>query len=349
MIGVALVGFITIFAASAKASVGSAIDNQLQSDYVITGGQGSPTLSPALDQQIATLPVIQASTPLRAGQAKIDGSTEQVGAADATTASQLIDLKIVAGSFEALTADGLAVSKDKANSKHWALGSQVPAEFVKTGKTPVQLTVQMIYTEKLIAGNYFMALSGFEKYFKDQLDFVIFAKLKPGVTPDAGRAALEPVVAKYPNATLKDNAQYKADQVSQVDQIVNLVYALLFLAVFIALIGIVITLLLSIYERTRELGLLRAVGTSRSQVRSIVRWESVIISLLGTLVGLVVGLFFGWSVVRALKDDGFNKFAIAPVQLIVVVVIAAILGVVAAIWPARRASKLDVLRAIGQE
>jgi putative ABC transport system permease protein len=194
-----------------------------------------------------------------------------------------------------------------------------------------------------------MALTGFEKYFKDQLDFVIFAKLKPGVTPDAGTAALEPVVANYPNATLKDNAQYKADQVAQVDQIVNLVYALLFLAVFIALIGIVITLLLSIYERTRELGLLRAVGTSRSQVRSIVRWESVIISLLGTLVGLVVGLFFGWSVVRALKDDGFNKFAIAPVQLIVVVIIAAILGVVAAIWPARRASKLDVLRAIGQE
>jgi putative ABC transport system permease protein len=94
---------------------------------------------------------------------------------------------------------------------------------------------------------------------------------------------------------------------------------------------------------------LRAVGTSRSQVRSIVRWESVIISLLGTLVGLVVGLFFGWSVVQALKSEGFNKFAIAPLQLVFVVVIAAVLGVVAAIWPARRASRLNVLRAIDEQ
>jgi putative ABC transport system permease protein len=349
MIGVALVGFITIFAASAKASVSAAIDNTLKTDYVVTGGQGSPTLSPALDREIAALPVIQASTPLRAGQAKIDGSTVQVEAADPTTASQLIDVKPLAGNFETLTANGLAVSKDKADSKHWAIGSQVDAQFVKTGKTPVLLTIQMIYKEKLLAGDYFMSLTSFENYFKDQLDFVIFAKLRPGITAEEGRAALEPVVAKYPNADLKDNAQYKADQEAQVTQIVNLVYALLFLAVFIALIGIVITLLLSIYERTRELGLLRAVGTSRSQVRSIVRWESVIISLLGTLVGLVVGVFFGWSVVQALKDEGFDKFAVAPVQLVVVVIIAAILGVVAAIWPARRASKLDVLLAIGQE
>jgi putative ABC transport system permease protein len=349
MIGVALVGFITIFAASAKASVSSAIDSTLKTDYVITGGQGAPTLSPALDREIAALPVIQAATPLRVNQAKFAGSTHQVEAADPVAANELIDVKPVAGNFLALTADGLAISKDTADSKHWGIGTVVPAEFVKTGRTEVPLTVQMIYKERLLAGDYFMSLAGFEKYFKDQLDLLIFAKLKPGVTPEAGRAALEPVIAKYPNAELKDNAQYKADQEAQVNQIVNLVYALLFLAVFIALIGIVITLLLSIYERTRELGLLRAVGTSRSQVRSIVRWESVIISLLGTLVGLVVGLFFGWSVVQALKSEGFNKFAIAPLQLVFVVVIAAVLGVVAAIWPARRASRLNVLRAIDEQ
>ncbi len=349
MIGVALVGFITIFAASAKASVGAAIDSTLKTDYVVTGSQGAPTLSPTLGEDIKNSEVIQAATPLRFGQAKFDGTTEQVQAADPAVASQLFDLKPVAGSFEALTANGLAISKHTADSKHWSVGTQVDAQFVKTGKSTLPLTVQMIYKERLLAGDYFMSLAGYEKYFKDQLDFLIFAKLKPGVTPEQGRVALEPIVAKYPNAKLKDNAEYKADQVAQVNQIVNLVYALLFLAVFIALIGIVITLLLSIYERTRELGLLRAVGTSRSQVRSIVRWESVIISLLGTLVGLIVGLFFGWSVVQALKDDGFNKFAIAPLQLVFVVILAAILGVVAAIWPARRASKLDVLRAIGQE
>jgi putative ABC transport system permease protein len=126
-------------------------------------------------------------------------------------------------------------------------------------------------------------------------------------------------------------------------------YVMLFLALFIALIGIANTLALSITERTRELGLLRAVGMSRSQVRSAVRWESVIICLLGTINGLAIGLLFGWSVVRALRDSGFNKFAVAPGNLIAVVIVLAVASVGAAFFPARRAAKLDVLKAISTE
>ncbi len=187
MIGVALVGFITIFAASAKASVGAAIDSTLTTDYVITGSQGAPTLSPTLGDEIKRSDVIQAATPLRFGQAKFDGVTHQVQAADPTVASQLFDLKPVAGSFEALTASGLAISKHTADDKHWNIGTQIDAQFVKTGKDTVPLTVQMIYKERLLAGDYFLSLDAYKQYFKDQLDFLIFAKLKPGVTPEQGR------------------------------------------------------------------------------------------------------------------------------------------------------------------
>jgi putative ABC transport system permease protein len=134
-----------------------------------------------------------------------------------------------------------------------------------------------------------------------------------------------------------------------INQLLNLIYALLFLAVVIAGIGIINTLSLSILERTRELGLLRAVGMSRRQLRSSVRWESVIIAFLGTLLGLVIGLFFGWAVVEALADQGITEFT-APIPLLVLfVILGGIGGVLAAIFPARRAAKLDVLQAVAYE
>jgi putative ABC transport system permease protein len=173
--------------------------------------------------------------------------------------------------------------------------------------------------------------------------------MNPGVTPEQGRAALEPILKPYPNLELQDNAQYKADQQAQIDQIVALIYILLLLALITALVGIANTLALSIHERTREIGLLRAVGTSRRQIRSMVRWESVIICLLGAINGLAIGLFFGWSVVTALKDEGFSTFAIAPGQLIVVVIVLVLASLLSAFFPARRAAKLDILRAISTE
>ena len=163
------------------------------------------------------------------------------------------------------------------------------------------------------------------------------------MSADEGRAAIEPLVEGYPTAELLDQAQFKQDQEELINQVVNLIYGLLFLAILIAVIGIANTLALSVHERTREIGLLRAVGMSRSQVRSAVRWESVIIALLGTALGLVLGLFFGWALVTALESEGFTTFRADPSQLVIVVLLAAIVGIVAAWLPARRAAKLDIL------
>jgi putative ABC transport system permease protein len=350
LIGVALVGTITIFGASAKATIGAAVDEQFRSDYIISGGGagfGPPQpLSASIAPAVAALPEVEASSAVRFGEAGIEGGNTFLNASDPKASAVLLDLGDIAGSFRDLTSDGIAVSKRKAEGHDWKIGDVLPVEFVKTGVQP--LTIQYIY-DKNTFGDYFISLESWDKNFDQRVDFFVFAKLKPGVTPDQGRAAIEKVLEPYPGAKLKDNAQYKADQEKALNQFITIFYVLLLMALVIALIGIANTLALSIHERIRELGLLRAVGMSKAQVRSTVRWESVIIALLGTVNGLAIGFLFGWSLVRALRDSGFTEFAIAPVQLFVLVVVLAVASVVAAIYPARRAAGIDVLRAIATE
>jgi len=351
MIGVALVGFITVFAASAKTSFLGAIDDQITSDYVINsgGGFGGIGLSPALGAQIARLPEIEASTPIRVGAAEVNNNVDFVAAVNPETAGKLFNLNPSAGGLADLGTDGIAVSKKSADSHHWKIGSVIPAKFAKTGAT--KLHVAMIYDLKQIVlpGSNLISLPNYQKNFTQQLDAAVFAKLKPGVTAEEGRKAIEPLLTAYPTAKLQDNAQYKADQTKTLNQLLSLIYALLIFAVIIAFIGIANTLALSIYERTREIGLLRSVGMGRRQVRSMIRWESVVISLLGTVLGLVIGLLFGWCVVRALRDEGITSFNPAAGTLIFIMIFAGLSGVVAAIFPARRAAKLDMLRAISSE
>jgi putative ABC transport system permease protein len=149
--------------------------------------------------------------------------------------------------------------------------------------------------------------------------------------------------------TVENQAEFKETQSGFVDQMLGLVTALLALALIIALLGITNTLALSVFERTRELGLLRAVGMSRRQARSMIRWESVIIAVIGAVLGLVVGGFFGWALVTSLAGEGVTEFALPSGQLIAYVIAAGVAGIVAAIPPARRAARLNVLEAIATE
>jgi len=148
---------------------------------------------------------------------------------------------------------------------------------------------------------------------------------------------------------VQDQAAYKAEQTKGINQVLALIYTLLALAIVIALLGIGNTLALSIFERTRELGVMRAVGMTRGQLRSTIRWESVIVALQGTFLGLLVGVFFGWALVLAQKNQGLSVFSVPYLTLIIIVLLAGLAGVVAAILPSRRAAKLNVLRAIVTE
>jgi putative ABC transport system permease protein len=194
-----------------------------------------------------------------------------------------------------------------------------------------------------------VSTEAFVANYPDQMDTQVFVKNADGVPAGEALAAVEKVADDYPGLNVLDQTEYKAEQLGFVDQLLGLVYAMLALAVLIALLGIGNTLGLSIVERTRELGVLRAVGMTRSQLRSAIRWESVIIAVQGTLLGLVIGVFFGWALVTAMRDEGLTTFTVPVVSLAVVVVLAALAGVVAAILPARRAARLDVLRAVATE
>jgi putative ABC transport system permease protein len=294
---------------------------------------------------------------LRFGPLEINGSAKFVVGSNPKTITKLFDVKPKAGDFSTLGASDIAVSKKTADDKGWKVGDVLK---IKSQNGSYDAKIGAIYGTGQQQGlsDYFVSTAAWPKYFTEQIDNQVYVRLKPGVAPKAGEAQIKSVVHPktptaanpgYPNAEIQDRTEYKQAQEAQIDQLVNLIYALLALAVIIALIGIANTLALSIVERTRELGLLRAVGMSRAQLRSTIRWESVIIALLGTALGLVIGLFFGWAIVQALKDQGITQFAPPGLQLLVVVVLAGFAGVAAAYFPARRASKLNVLRAIATE
>ena len=348
MIGVGVVGLITIFVSSAKASMDAAVDRAFTGDIVVDSGGGTfGGVDPGLARRVNGLPEVDSAAGLRQGVAQVAGSAVLLQSTDSRTAVELMKVDPISGSPAALGRDSIGVYKDVAEQKGLRLGDQVPVVFKDSGTRSLRLA--LIYGENRQAGNYLLGTQAYEANFTNRLDSKVLVKRAAGVSPAAALAAVKQVAQAYPGANVLDRAQFKAEQTKFLDQLLRLVYALLGLAILIALLGIANTLALSIFERTRELGLLRAVGMTRSQLRSAIRWESVIIALQGTALGLLIGLFFGWALVTALSDEGISVFRIPYASLAIVVVLAAVAGMAAAVPPSRRAAKLDVLRAVVTE
>ena len=348
MIGVGVVGLITIFVSSAKASMDAAVDRAFTGDIVVDSGGGTfGGVDPGLARRVNGLPEVDSAAGLRQGVAQVAGSAVLLQSTDPRTAVELMKVDPISGSPAALGRDSIGVYKDVAEQKGLRLGDQVPVVFKDSGTRSLRLA--LIYGENRQAGNYLLGTQAYEANFTNRLDSKVLVKRAAGVSPAAALAAVKQVAQAYPGANVLDRAQFKAEQTKFLDQLLRLVYALLGLAILIALLGIANTLALSIFERTRELGLLRAVGMTRSQLRSAIRWESVIIALQGTALGLLIGLFFGWALVTALSDEGISVFRIPYASLAIVVVLAAVAGMAAAVPPSRRAAKLDVLRAVVTE
>jgi putative ABC transport system permease protein len=226
---------------------------------------------------------------------------------------------------------------DEAVEKGWQLGDTVDVTFV-TGTKPFVVRAIFDSSEQWL-GQEFVGLEAFEANLPNQLDYRIYVSAS-----DAN--ALHDAAAAYPSVDVLDKQGFIDSINADINKMLGLIYAMLALAIVIALLGIANTLALSIFERTRELGLLRAVGMARAQVRAAVRWEAVLIALFGTSLGLGVGTFFGWAMVRAMADEGISELSIPTGSLLVVTVVAAAAGIGAAIMPARRAARLNVLKAI---
>jgi putative ABC transport system permease protein len=228
------------------------------------------------------------------------------------------------------------------------VGDPVTITYPETGERTVTLA-GTFSKDTLRESDYLIPMVDFEDNVTSRLDGSVLVTIRDGASPAAVERALTQALAEYPNVTISDPARLTADAQASVDQMLGLVTALLLLAVVVAVLGIVNTLVLSVVERTRELGLLRAVGATRSQIRTMVRRESVLMSLLGAVTGIALGTVSGIALSRALLDQGVTRLAVPTVTLTLYLFIAALVGVLAAVGPARRASRVDVLRAVTTE
>jgi putative ABC transport system permease protein len=348
MIGVALVGFITILASSTKASISGTLSKSLLADYVVASGSfGNGGLSPEIEADLSGLPEVAAVSPLRTSPVQVGDSASQVAAVNTQTIAQVADLGVKDGSLADVSGASVAMEDAKAKDDGVVVGDKVTLTFARTG--PVDLTVKALIDRPPPGADgvvYVIGLDTYEANVTDQFDRQVFVKVAKGVSPTQGKAALDAALVKWPNGELQDQAAFQQSITGQIDTILNLIYGLLGLAIVIALIGIANTLALSVHERRRELGLLRAVGMTRPQVRSAIRWESVMIALMGTFLGFVLAVAGSWGIISAIKGDSPISLVVPPVQLTVIVVLASVAGVLAAVSPARRAAKLDILAAI---
>jgi len=348
MICVGLVSFFTIFASSTTAAVNSLVNKGFVSgDLLIdTGLNGSGGLDPSLAQRVAQLPQVSAASSLRVGMAKIEGSVQQIIAVDPVAGFKIFNIGVLQGNPQTMGPTDVAVYKSTATAHHLKLGETIPVLFANTGVRP--MTVAVIYGSQGPA-NYYMSLSAYQANFPVQLDYMVLVQKAPNVSQAQAEAAIKTVTKDFPGASVLDRAQYEAQVATPIKTLLALIDVLLLMAVIIALLGIGNTLALSILERIRELGLMRAVGMTRRQLRTTIRLESIVIALQGAVLGLLIGVGFGYAIIHSMNLMGTNIVSIPYTTLIEIVFLAGMAGVVAAIRPARRAAKLNVLRAVVTE
>ncbi len=259
---------------------------------------------------------------------------------------QTVILRLDAGTgAPALVRGDLLIDTTTATSDHLSVGSVVPVKFAQTGSTTMR--IGGIFKPNALIGSFLVGDGFFLSHFSNPLPVAVLLRTAGG--PGADGKAINGQLMSYPNLKIQTLAQFEKSQQEQVNQLLGLVYALLALAVVIALIGIVNTLMLSVFERTHEIGLLRAVGMRRRQVRAMIRSESVILSLFGAIIGVVVGTALGVAFAASLKQQGITDIVVPLGSLVVFLFLSALLGLGAATWPARRAAKLDVLAAIAAD
>jgi putative ABC transport system permease protein len=347
MVGLALVVLTSVFSASAKESLGRALDEGQRADYLVSSPEFTG-FSHKVTEAMAARPEFDAVVGLRAGEARVAGEDTQLFAADQAGLERVLDLDMREGRVAGLAHGGVLVHKDVALRHHWQVGDLVPMQFQGAGRQRVP--VRGIFAEKrLLGSDYILALPAYQKWYVEQLDLLTLVTLAPGVTATQADAAFDVVLADQPQLKPRTKAEERSEQERQLGQVLSMVTGLLGLALLIALLGIMNTLALSVQERVRELGLVRAVGMSRSQVRRTIRYEAILIALIGAVLGVGVGLSAGSAFVHVLRDKGLTDLAVPGGQIAIYVVAAAFAGVLAAAWPARRAAKLDILEAIAQE
>ena len=351
MIGIGLIGVVAILGASMKASATSAVERAMRADFVVSAHRvpGAPNgVPPIAAQRLRESPAVAVVSEVRSGQWGLRGRGQTLVAIDPATVNSLYRLDSAsAAAARALDDEGVLVRDSVAVRHGWRPGDLVPMTFARTGTRQQRLSAT--YSSTTVRGDYVISLGAYEANYTDQLDMEVDVRLVPGMGEAAGRAAVRAALFDFPNLAVRDRGEVVAAQAEQVNRLLVPVVALLALSVVIALLGIANTLALSVHERIRELGLLRAIGMARRQLRSMIRSEAVIIAFLGAVLGVTVALFFGWAVTAALEEQGISRRVFPVGQLLALTGVATGASLVAAMVPARRAANLRLLDAVVAE
>ncbi len=342
MIGIAVVAAVSTLGSSIDRSVGKVLDRTVKADVILSNQAG--TIDPSVEARVKAVPSVAEVVPIRINQFRLGGKKRVLMALPPVGSERAFDLEVTSGSAD-LGDTGLLLHQDIATKLEKVVGSSLELGFPKG---PVTLPVKGIYeNNQAVGANYVISLADFERQYVEQQDAMIFVVAKPGAaSADVARAIERELKTDFPQIDVLDQDAFAERQAGQITSLLAVVNALLMLSIIIALLGIANTLALSVFERTREIGLLRAVGTSRRQTRRMIRYESVLIAVLGAVLGIGLGVIFGIAAVGALRDEGITETVLPIPTIVFVLLLSGFAGVLAAIFPARRAANLDVLQAI---
>jgi putative ABC transport system permease protein len=351
MIGLGLIVFVAVFTQGLKDGFRAAVVGSLRGNVVTQSSTFLP-LPAGVTRVIAKDPDMQVVSPLVSDRARVlGGGTHSIQSIDPSTFVKVWDLKWKQGSdatYGTLGRDGAIVDADVARSEHLHIGSRVRLE-TRAGTTGTYVVRGTYDANNSPFTGFLLTQRGFDAISTNRGPIDVLAKTRPGSNPEAVVSRIQNRLdTTFPIAQIQTRDQFVNDQLSQLNPIIALLYALLAISVIISIFGIVNSLVLSIFERTREIGMLRAIGLSRRQTRRMVRYESVITSVIGGILGTIVGVFFGFVMSKGLQDQGI-QFAVPWLQLAIFLIVSALVGVLAAILPARRASRVKVLEALSYE
>lgn len=345
-LGLMLVTTIAVFGSSARASVDKIIDNGVTADIILSGtGQSGVPVSAA--RAIAQVDGVAAAVQMHPVRAELDGEAV-TGLAVTGPVQDVLDIAMDSGAPE-LAGDGMLASASEAAAHGWQLGSTVT--FTGPNRNEVANTVTGIYADSPFLGQWILGQQAYSELIPALLstDLFVLVKAQPGTDLASLRSALTDATDPFVVIKVQDREEFKGAQAQQIDQLLAILYGLLALAVVIAILGIINTLALSVVERRQEIGMLRAIGMQRAQVRRLIYVESTLIAVFGAVLGIAMGLAFGALFVHALRDEGINQISIPWGQAIGMLIGSAVVGVLAALWPAVRAARTRPLEAIADE
>ncbi|QIK07866.1 ABC transporter permease [Streptomyces sp. ID38640] len=345
MVGLILITGLTVIASSVQKGQDNQITGALKADYVVSMANG--TLSPDVAKKLSGLDEVTASSPLRLSQARIGTETEHLTGVNGKDFGKLTQLDFIKGSLGELHGDRAVVDKVTANVKGWQLGSRIPVTFGDGTKDT--LTVSGVYQGNDMFGGVILDHATLAPHQKQTTDERVLLNARDGAT-EATKDSLVTALGKNPAITIADKQDVADSASERLNLMLNMLYGLLAMAVIVAVLGVINTLAMSVFERAPEIGMLRAIGLDRHGVKRMVRLESLVISLFGGVLGIGLGVFFGWAAGELIAIDFKDYELVLPWgRMGLFFALAALVGVLAALWPARRAARLNILAAIKAE